>query len=209
MQKIRMALLGIFLAGCGALTASSKSNGFSFENAGKIGSSASETTKLILKDHPHFCSDVSRNVLKRDGRVEYFLHPEIEVTGIKKEVFDEKGRDAFLTPEEALRDIAIDAICLDAYGENFVGLDLALSTALIASSLDVSFEYESYLYSFLATSRFSSPAEKIWAIGLISEKEFPFYGGKSARNDNLAVIRGRRESIIQEFYRKNHTLIQK
>jgi len=125
----------------------------------------STATEIILTRDKEFCSDESRGMYRRTGAIRQIVEPEI-----------------------MMRDLAVNAICLDASDRGHGGHDLAMDTALVAQAVGKSFEYENLLYSMIATSPKSSSAEKAWAYHLLASKKLTLVMKRSVPFDEMQSI---------------------
>jgi len=151
------------------------SSGTSKDNPAKVESvleyyqnSPSKLTLHIIETNPNFCSAENRQA-KRQGKVDI-------LTDVK----------------DVFRDLTVKAICLDGSKKGREGYELALNTALIAQTYDVSFEHENLLYLTIATSYKASEGEIAWALNTFEHKKLNFnVDSGTARSLGLAPPRGR------------------
>lgn len=144
----------MFASSCDAQQTSKPSLNEHFEQSHR--SAMSETTQHVLTTQRNFCDAVSAKG------------------------FENRRLDTHAFPAKALNDLTIQAICLDGNIRGDYGFDLAMDTALIAQTVDESFEHQATLYSMIVTSPKASWAEKAWASHTLAAKGLPLV--KKARS---------------------------
>lgn len=145
------------------------------------------TTKTVLKENKDFCSDKHRR-----------LHRGV-------------GENLNAVSVRMLRDLTVDAICLDGLQRGNDGHQLALDTAMVAQTLGKKFEYENLLLSLIATSHKSSTAQQAWAYNYISDKNLELVDGRkyTGKVDLQSAYKGRASILREQFLFQSHSLYNK